>query len=279
MNYLIVGKAKTGTTAFSKIIANSIPGSIYHLEPKGLDYFECKKHDMGKTHVVKIIYEHWQSKPRSRNALVHNELSIKFHKRIFIVRDPRDEIISRLLYLVYPWAMSGAYQAEKFAQWVELLKMKESNPASVSFFEMVDAVRLIFGADLVTQLKGNIRAYYEFINAAPSGSYVARYEEFVAGNRAGLENYLGLTFPEKIELDDLERTKRSASFNNWKEFFLLEDVRRFKEELGPAIDLYGYEDWDISTPSKLDPSNYSDYVSSLINKCEKTPNDKLINVS
>jgi hypothetical protein len=93
----------------------------------------------------------------------------------------------------------------------------------------------------------------------------------VSGNRAGLEGYLGLTFPEKINLDDLERTKRSASFNNWKEVFLPEDIRRFKEELGAVMNLYGYEDWDISTPPKLDSSNYSDYVLGLISKCEKTP--------
>lgn len=271
MNYLVVGKAKTGTTAFSKIIANSIPQSIYHLEPKGLDYFECKKHDISKPHVVKIIYEHWQSKPRSRNALIYNELSMKFHKRVFIVRDPRDELISRLLYLVYPWAMSGAYKAEKLVQWIELLRMKESNPASVSFYEMADAVRVIFGADLFTQLKQNARTYHEFIRAAPPGSYVARYEEFVSGNRTGLEDYLGLTFPEKINLDGLERTRRSASFNNWKEIFLPEDIRRFKEELGAAMNLYGYEDWDISTPPKLDSSNYSDYVLGLISKCEEIP--------
>ena len=108
MNVLVVGKAKTGTTVISKAIHQALPGARYHLEPKAASYFE-EHGGGGGSDIVKIIFEHWGGRPADRDALVDNRLAMRFDRRVFIVRDPRDEAISRLLYLAYPWmAKHGA---------------------------------------------------------------------------------------------------------------------------------------------------------------------------
>ena len=113
LNVLVMGPAKTGTTVISKTIQHSLPGAQYHLEPKRALFFERGAHLRSKSsQVVKIIFEHWAQAPRLRSAIVHNELSLKFDKLVAIVRDPRDELLSRMMYVIHPHIMRKGYSAE-----------------------------------------------------------------------------------------------------------------------------------------------------------------------
>ncbi len=65
MNVLVIGKAKTGTTVISKTIQATLgEGCEYYLEPQDVSFFDNDQFLDKKTHrVVKIIFEHWDSRP------------------------------------------------------------------------------------------------------------------------------------------------------------------------------------------------------------------------
>jgi hypothetical protein len=130
MNVLVIGLAKTGTTIISKTIEKSISGDIeYHLEPKTIIFFEQEKFNYSKkSHVVKIIFEHWNLMPYMRSAICHNESLLKFDKIVCIERDIRDEIISRFMYKILPFSKKNIVTNEQIKIWTEWLKIKEINP-------------------------------------------------------------------------------------------------------------------------------------------------------
>lgn len=274
MNVLVVGKAKTGTTAVSKAIEQAVRAHYgeecsYHLEPKDVRFFVCGDWDESRSRVVKIIYEHWNDRPRTRNALVFNELPMKFDKKICIVRDPRDEIISRMMYIAFPWVEKNGFDEKKISAWCCRLKEKEDNPHKITMQCLSENVKKLFGADLLCELKQSTSNYSHFIAGLPKDAFVLRYEDFVVGDKSALENYIGLQVPDDFRLDGLERTRRSARAGNWKEFFLEDDLELFRKELGSEIEKLGYDDWKLCPKKKLDSAIYSEYVSRLATSVER----------
>jgi hypothetical protein len=80
-NYLVIGRAKSGTTVISKNIQNSIPYAKYHSEPKSRAFFDDGSHlSCPNPKVIKIIFEHWDEFPPDRISIVRNETNIDFHK-------------------------------------------------------------------------------------------------------------------------------------------------------------------------------------------------------
>lgn len=77
---------------------------------------------------------------------------MKFSKRVTILRGPRDELISRLYYLVFPYFRKHAYSEELLSDWISIFREKESEPDKISFLDMTEKIKLLIGADpLVTQ--------------------------------------------------------------------------------------------------------------------------------
>ncbi|NJO15178.1 MAG: hypothetical protein HC877_05360 [Thioploca sp.] len=270
MNILVIGKAKTGTTVISKTIQKSISGPTqYHLEPKRIGFFEQEhfaKSDC--SHIVKIIFEHWSNTPRMRNAIIHNEAVLKFDKVICIVRDLRDEIISRLMYLIYPYQFEYHLKAEQVAAWLDILEKKEKSPQSIAFVELFAEFEKIFKVSFSGELNHSImqsKIYYDFIQGPAKNSYRIKYEDFITGKLQLLEEYFGFSVSSDRTVDDLERTKRSVTFNNWKKIFTAEDVEFFKPKLSLILEKFGYLDWELEESDKLESEHYSGYVKHLLN--------------
>jgi hypothetical protein len=269
MNILVIGKAKTGTTVISKTIQKSILGPTeYHLEPKKIGFFEQEYFAKSNcSHVVKIIFEHWSNTPRMRNAIIHNEAELKFDKVICIVRDLRDEIISRLMYLIYSYQQEYDLKAQQVAAWVEILKKKEQSPSSIAFIKLFAEFEQIFKVSFNEQLSYSImqsRMYYDFIKGPARNSYLIKYEDFVTGKLQLLEKYLGFPIVNDQIVDGLERIKRSVTFNNWKQVFTLEDIDFLKPQLSPILEQFGYLDWELKECDKLESGHYSDYIKRII---------------
>jgi hypothetical protein len=269
MNILVIGKAKTGTTVISKAIQKSISGPTqYHLEPKRIGFFEQEhfaKSDC--SHIVKIIFEHWSNTPRMRNAITHNEAVLKFDKVICIVRDLRDEIISRLMYLIYPYQLEYELKSEQIAAWIEILEKKEKSPQSIAFVELFAEFEKIFKVSFSGELNHSIiqsKIYYDFIQGPAKNSHRIKYEDFIAGKLQLLEDYLGFSVSSDRTVDDLERTKRSVTFNNWKKVFTPEDIEFLKPQLSSILEQFGYLDWELEECDKLESEHYSGYVQQLL---------------
>ncbi len=263
LNVLVMGPAKTGTTVISKTIQHSLPGAQYHLEPKRALFFERGALLRSKSsQVVKIIFEHWAKAPRLRSAIVHNELSLKFDKLVAIVRDPRDELLSRMMYVIHPHIMRKGYDAEVVDQWVRTLERKEAAPAEVSVLDMLDKLKELIGHNGLGVLGQPL--YRKFLQAHRKQLFVVKYEDFIQGRTEQLESYLGFELSKRRDVGHLERTARTRAFDNWKRYFTPRDVEALRGPLLEAMEEWGYLDWELETPDRLDPDHGSRYVARLV---------------
>lgn len=271
---LVIGKAKTGTTVVANTIKESLPKSRLVMEPKSPRELLITSGADKDNSVTKVIFEHWDQRPRSRNALVNGEL-IPFDKVVFILRDPRDELVSRLVYFVVAWNDRNPGNDDKVGQWIGLLKRKERNPSSISLLEMAKHRDAIFGGQFMKSLN-LVRVYSDFLARRPVNSFVVRYEDFVRNNRKELEDYLelGPLLPASGLPDHY--TRRTASFGNWKCFLLQEDVDYIQSKFGKAIEECGYADWNLETASSLDAEHYSGYVEKLLAKRRMSTVQKML---
>jgi len=226
MKVLVVGKAKTGTTIVSKSIETSLNGKAeYYLEPKFFSFFEGEEWSQKQAHqVVKIIFDHFKLRKHMLNAILHNEGDLKFDKLIFIVRDPRDELISRTMYIIYPEKFSPAGVSQvQFDEWLERIREKEKNPQDIPFAVLFDDLNRILngrfkmtGEDMFKKVLRESLYYFKFVKLFKSTHYILRYEDFISQQFQGLCNYMDLNIIEQNNLGDLERTLRSKTSNNWK---------------------------------------------------------------
>jgi len=266
MKVLVVGKAKTGTTIISKTIEKSIGEKCeYYLEPKEICFFERDYNSKIDNIVVKIIFEHWNDRPRMRNSFINNEAKLKFDKIVAILRDPRDEMISRLMYLVKPISDSRKVTKSEKDQWIEVLNEKEESPSSISFLEMCQQFDKIFKTNQVEALPRIVsQPGYSNVLNNNKGIHVLKYEEFIENKITKLESYLGFELVEERSVGELDRTRRSQKYNNWKNVFIESDVEYYKNKIKKALEYGGYDDWELERKEKLDSTEYSLYIDKLL---------------
>lgn len=261
MNYLVVGKAKTGTTVVAKAIHNALPAARFVMEPPSPSALRSALRE-GGDNVCKIIFEHWDREDLAK--LLRGECEFRFERIVLLRRDPRDELISRTLYYVYPWLERNGHDPDKVASWISALKRKEISPASVAFHDVMADMERIFLHNPLSGMEPWLSAYRDFLKAFAEDVFVLPYEAFVSGDKTALEHYLRLKIPQQVSLGRLERTRRSASYNNWKELFIPVDVERVRAVMGESIADYGYSDWTTQQPERLDEALYSGYVTRLV---------------
>jgi len=268
-NILVLGKAKTGTTVISKTIEKSLPGQVtYHLEPKTIAFFESENVLLRESsHVVKIIFEHWTQTPYLRKAIIHNEAGMKFEKLVCIVRDIRDEIISRLMYWVLPYSRKNTMQQQKLELWIDLLERKEKQPNDISLRQMIIEFGRIFNTNPDNMLNGIISQsvqYQNFLDNISRNFILVRYEEFLKGHTEELADYLNVNLSDDRSVGKLDHTRRSGSFNNWKQVFTEEDIKYFQPKLDVILNKNGYTDWSLQPVDSLNENIYSKYVERII---------------
>jgi hypothetical protein len=264
MNVLVVGVAKTGTTVISKTIQHSLPGAAYHLEPKSIVFFERGKHiDSPDSQVVKIIFEHWNGRPRLREAIIHNETSLKFDRAVAVIRDPRDELLSRMSYVILPYTRRNGYKKEIVDRWIRLLAQKEKEPQAVSLQQILGELKSLIGFDGLAFLK-TLEGYQRFLQENRKKLFPVRYEDFIRGELEGLQRYLGRPISPDRDVGELTRTVRTRSLNNWKRYFTPEDVAALKDKMSRVLENFGYHDWELERCDALDPEHGSLYVERLL---------------
>jgi hypothetical protein len=269
MNILVIGKAKTGTTIISKTIQHSInKENEYHHEPKNIMFFERKIFsEKIKSHVVKIIFEHWNSKPRMRNAICHNEATLKFNKIVCIKRDFLDEIVSRFMYILRPYSKKKEISDIQLQLWIDLLREKETNPSSISFLNMIKKMHEIFKIDFIANINSCIRYSCEYANFIKTNNkiiHTVQYENFIKGETAQLEEYLEFPLNNIRNVGELSHTTRSKTYNNWKTFFTEEDVEYFRKIISNNTAVRQSEDWELTPCENLPSEYFSEYVKRII---------------
>lgn len=266
MKVLVVGAAKTGTTIISKTIQGSLKNAFFHMEPKDPSFFMRDSSVDQEARVVKVIFEHWNSTPNLRKAVIANELPFKFDRIVMIIRDPRDEMLSRVMYFVYPWLSANGYRGNetKVENWLSFIEQVERTPANYSFKKIVSFMNQNFSVSLFGEVKA-MNKYRVFCEEMKSKVQLVRYEDFVVGDYSVIESYLEFPLVTKNGLShQYQRTRRSASFNNWKPLFKQEDKEFFGKYLGEMMEKQGYIDWEFKPTRTLPSDSYSGYLRRVV---------------
>jgi hypothetical protein len=259
MNVLIVGKAKTGTTVISKSIEHSLKDVRYYLEPLDIKFAYGKNFSGHPNNVVKILYEGWAARPNLLAALVHNETAAKFDRIVGIARDPRDQLISLIHFYVDTVVWKQGLDRDKLERWVAVLARKERDPAALSMMSVIAQFKEIYGIDIF-KISLQTRRYLKFLQQHRQCMHVLKYEEFMTGNLAGLEEYLGFTLSANRDVGRFDHTPRSRSFNNWKRYMLPSDVDVVREAYAEFMSALDYDDWELAPTAQLDPETGSAYT-------------------
>jgi len=259
VNVLVIGKAKTGTTVISKSVQHSLRDVRYYLEPADIRFAYTRQFAAVPNNIVKILYEGWAARQYLLAALVHNETVAKFDKIIGIARDPRDQLISLIHFYVDTVVWKQGLDREKLEKWISVLARKESAPASLSMMDVISKFQELYGIDLF-KISLQTRKYLRFLQNHRERLHLLKYEDFMTGRLAGLEDYLGFKLSDNRDVGTLDHTPRSRSYNNWKSYMLPSDVGVVRQAFSEFMSTLGYDDWELAPVGRLEAATGSDYT-------------------
>ena len=257
---LIVGLAKSGTSILTYKIADAIDDKRLYFEPQGHDglldreFHESVMLKKGATNIVtKSIFA-----PAKHTAYDLRRVASLYNKKIWIVREPRDNIISSYF---YRWNKDHNKPEEDFKIALEKTKKKENDPKSISFKEMTKGI-----FHLEKYLEYNYGPCIKLIESFGKNWHVLKYEDLIEGKIDKLNDYLGFSIANKAEVPNtLSRVVRSKNYGNWRKWFLPEDVKLLKPAFEPYLKALGYdpEDWNLEENPVLDPQQGSEYMNRI----------------
>jgi hypothetical protein len=248
---LITGIGRSGTSALFFKLQKALPPTTWCMfEPHEIDPSAL---DAAPEVLAKIVTGMpYFSDPARLRA---------FDKKILIVRDPRDNLVSRLLYR--PCGTADIRRDEaKVAAFVDALRAKEADPRSVSMqalFELTFRLSGPFYPDRAVALQAVALDFHR----NNDGFVVCKYEDFITGRYATIEDYLEIRLPGgEVQVTGpylhAERTKASG---NWRHWFTADDVNFFRPRLAAFMAAYGYaDDWTLAAEPRIDAEHSSDFV-------------------
>ncbi len=257
MRVLILGQAKSGTTALHHALLDALPGAAESFEPLDLREVDLTPENL----VVKKLVNTF--------AEVEMDVFDAFDKHVFLVRDPRDRLVSWLMYDLY--GRPAMRLAEKVELFVERLRQKEADPGSVELVRLVNLYWDITGMDLITEMAWATRRTLGVRAKIADRFFTVHYEDMVAGDLAGLSDHLGLgpiAVPEVT--GERGRVVRSKGIGDWRHWFTEIDIMVFRPMLQLALHEYGYApEWELASPQVIDPATSSEYVLSLAERARE----------
>ncbi len=251
MRALIVGEGKSGTTALLRSISAVLDDPVEVFEP-----VELRESDLDpESLVVKKLLLNWKRAER--------KLLDRFDKRVLIVRDPRDRLISHLLYDAYNKA--EFLDAEQREKWLYLLLRKTRNPNGISLMHLMNAWWRMSRTDLVSHHVRATDRSRVFQRRFGDQFFVLKYEDYVDGSFDAINDYLGVELSPGEVKGSEARVVRSGTYGEWRDWLTPADVEVLRPMTHNWLKNAGYDfrDWDLTEPDALDPATTVEYVESL----------------
>lgn len=255
-NILVMGREKTGTTGVYSLIKSALlplaNEYFFSFEPvRSTPLEQVVEQDRRMSVLTKIMYKHFQN----------FELGM-FDRRVMTVRDPRDILVSTLLFRPLLRTIVDTVPMQEHERFLEGLKRKEQDPQSVSILELAD-----LGNQVGYKRQKPRRLPEEYLEMADladeRGFHVMRYEEFVDGKVEALSDYLQLPLnPGASETPSwLTHISRSRGHGAWRDWLTPKDVEFYRPLLSQCMERMGYEnDWDLNDSPQIPPETSSMYV-------------------
>lgn len=257
MKILIAGLSKTGTTGLYFKIKHSIPGPVRTLfEPR---HFKPLPEDEQTTVLAKILL--------GRPELL--EIFGDFDRKIGLIRDPRDTMISRMLYRT---GFHGGYIFEDahVNRLKRLFQAKEERGSRVSLMDILRLHCELSGyRETIDSFRNDEQKRLDKIQLLVADNpeiHTIKYEDFVADDLISPEAYLGFPLNGDADADDEGRhVARTKASGDWKNWFLAEDVEFFRPVFEPFLSRNGYDlSWDRPQNAQVLPANGSQYFQKLV---------------
>jgi hypothetical protein len=269
LHIVVAGLPKTGTTALFFSIKNALK------DKKCKFLFEPSKYEFCQTDreifiLAKIIF--WFGR---KNA--DYDSWKEFDKKILIVRDPRDRMVSNFLYGI---RHSNFYdKKEKFNLLMDTLRKKEKDPESISLLDLYQLRTELSGFTFSKKsffdlFRGHSECFMDF-HRKNEDYFLIKYENFIDKNFSNLEKYLSFSISETSTVPlGLKRVERTKGYGDWKNWFTKDDVDFFKPLFKDYMEKYKYDfnDWLTNEDKKIEPEFCSLYVERIIE--EKQEEDK-----
>jgi hypothetical protein len=272
MRIVIFGLARSGTTALFYLLKDALPAGTQCLfEP----------HAFRPGAVDGLLRRMFRSR-RERDVLAKvlpfrptdpadAESFEAFDRQILTVRDPRDRIVSRLLYVVRHSTFYGS--DERMRRFMNLLERKEADPGSVTIGELLRVQAEIGGETFslegwgAAQARHSVGVPLEFHDRRPH-LFLCRYEDLVDRNLAALEGYLDRPLPKQaVVAPQHQHVERTKGYGSWRNWFTDEDIRWLRPILAPYLERY-YEggDWTLNSRPAIPAAFSSGYVTRIVNE-------------
>lgn len=257
MRCLIAGAAKTGTTALLYAVAEAMARA--HGQAPAL-YMEERIATLGElpAHAVaKVIFE-------QEGGAALAGFGAAFDRRILIVRDPRDTLVSRLLYLVAgrPALLDDLPYLRSFGA---ELRAKQRDPAALA---LLDLAPLRAPSVLLDTALAACRDLAAYTHGLRDDWFVLRYEDLVSGRLDALSAYLGMPVRAGVAVDPAyARVARAKASGDWRHWFTAADVARLRPLFAPLMRDLGYaDDWQLAPAPAIAAAHSWEYVARLVHE-------------
>lgn len=252
---VVLSQGKSGSTALLEGVSQALGINNQLMEPRDLTQVE-----LPRVVVVKKLIERFQDDEA--------EILSGFQKRIFLVRDPRDALISRTFYAPYK---QGVFNSdENVSLFLQAIERKIADPDGVSFRTITDTLQQILGLDVITVMGGLSEKTIQVRDKLGSHFHLCRYEDFVSGQVSGLERYLGAKLPRSIEVRvDVSRVTRTKGAGDWRHWMTGEDAAFFDAQFADFYEAFGYEPGTVYGSPTLSAETSLHYVVRVVNEGRK----------
>lgn len=260
---LIAGLGKTGTTG----VYNSFKDAVANLDEEYAFLFEPSRPDP-----LRSLGRYAPYRPILTKIILHRLATCEvrytdFDHRIMTVRDPRDVVISRLLFRPLNRGTVRKVGIEELKPFIDALREKEADPTSHSVKGLHDlADKLAISDSGWTGLVGNLDKKTQI--AEEHDFFISRYEDFVDNRLEALSEYVGFPVvnPAAKDVGWLSHIPRSMGYGDWRNWFLDEDVEFFGSLFSDYLQRYGYTDWELAESPRVDPAISSEYVEKQVSQ-------------
>lgn len=261
LSVLVVGMPKTGTSA------------VYASLKQAGDFLSI--YEVGNVGQVRYLARH-ADRNRLAKVLVPRLVDIEpelgvFRQRIVTVRDPRDVVVSWLLYRPF---LHDNHLNEPFVRdLIEALERKEASPRDVSLQELHSVFeRHQVPITRMSDYKSWLALEERFTIQNP-GAPIVRYEDYLRGDLEVVEEQLGLKLSSRARLGSYnDFNERAKSSEGWRHWFTESDVERYRPLFAPYLERHGYgDDWVLADDPTIDPDVSSRHVRKNVDRLVDQP--------
>jgi hypothetical protein len=189
-----------------------------------------------------------------------------------MARDPRDVAVSRTLFI---WHKGTKGNRQQYQEYLKLIEQKERHPRSIPFHVICRYTELgrwpLKTEEVVKGEEIRHQRMSDFVKKLGSDWFIFKYEDMIAGNFKGLNEYLGfeVSAAAKVPSSTVKsKVARKKATGDWRSWFTEEDVQLFRPAYLPYMKVIGYdcEDWRLTPEPIIEPEFSSMYVKRLVRR-------------